>query len=384
VLTGGPCAGKSTAMSKLRKELEMLGYRVYAVPEAATMLFTAGAKLTDFVHSDSKVAEFQVTLARTQIALEDTMCALAKATGQPAVVLCDRGVMDGRAYCSPATWGLVVEELGATTTILRDRRYDAVLHLVTAANGAEDAYTLQQAEGGAEGKSVRSEDLLEARALDEKTALAWVGHDRMFVIDNAGSGFEHKMNRTVNRVMEVIGEPVAGATLRRFLMPFRDPEDVMRAAAAHGLVASCQLFDCHTVFVASNEQLRSRKIRSRSSGSFWISRCNLAGCWVEEQISGTQFLTQREAAIRQKGGAVEVRKQTMGFKHNQAVFELHFFDNDCMLEVRAESADSNIIFPEFINEAYGSGIGVEVTDDNAFDSFVMAKKAQDIKRHHDV
>lgn len=38
VLTGGPCAGKTTTMARLRTFFENLGWKVYSVPEAATIL----------------------------------------------------------------------------------------------------------------------------------------------------------------------------------------------------------------------------------------------------------------------------------------------------------------------------------------------------------
>ena len=39
-----------------------------------------------------------------QLHLENTFCRLAASTGQPAVVLCDRGAMDGRAYMPTRAW----------------------------------------------------------------------------------------------------------------------------------------------------------------------------------------------------------------------------------------------------------------------------------------
>ena len=42
VLTGGPCAGKTSAMARLRGYLESRGFRVFVVPEAATLLFNGG------------------------------------------------------------------------------------------------------------------------------------------------------------------------------------------------------------------------------------------------------------------------------------------------------------------------------------------------------
>lgn len=42
VLTGGPCGGKSSCLSTVEQHLKDLGYSVYIVPEASTMLKTSG------------------------------------------------------------------------------------------------------------------------------------------------------------------------------------------------------------------------------------------------------------------------------------------------------------------------------------------------------
>lgn len=44
--------------------------------------------------------KFQIQLMKTQINLEDNFVELAKNEGIRAVVLCDRGLMDGSAYVS--------------------------------------------------------------------------------------------------------------------------------------------------------------------------------------------------------------------------------------------------------------------------------------------
>jgi len=44
-LTGGPCAGKTTAMATLSNILTQRGYRVLVVPEAATMMMKGGCMI---------------------------------------------------------------------------------------------------------------------------------------------------------------------------------------------------------------------------------------------------------------------------------------------------------------------------------------------------
>jgi len=104
VLTGGPCGGKTTTMSALSERLSAHGYRVYVVPEAATLLFMNGASFGDF-GTPGYEFEFQSALTGLQVSLEATFEAVARAAvagagagGKGAVLLCDRGLLDGSAY----------------------------------------------------------------------------------------------------------------------------------------------------------------------------------------------------------------------------------------------------------------------------------------------
>lgn len=69
---------------------------------------------------------------------------MAKLGGSgPAVILCDRGVYDNSAYIEEDSWQAVLDEQAWTQVELRDKRYDGVIHLVSAADGAEKYYTLE-------------------------------------------------------------------------------------------------------------------------------------------------------------------------------------------------------------------------------------------------
>ena len=74
--------------------------------------------------------------------LEDVFIDIAQNCGEKCVVLTDRGVMDGSAYVSENIWFAILDETGWTNVQLRDKRYDQVVHLVTAADGAEEFYSL--------------------------------------------------------------------------------------------------------------------------------------------------------------------------------------------------------------------------------------------------
>ncbi len=58
LLTGGPCAGKTTSLAKMQNALDGKGFRVYCVPEAATLMMKGGAILD----TSQKSWDFQVQM----------------------------------------------------------------------------------------------------------------------------------------------------------------------------------------------------------------------------------------------------------------------------------------------------------------------------------
>ena len=72
--------------------------------------------------------------------------------------------------------------------MLRDERYDQVIHLVTAANGAVDYY---------EKTDIRTEEAEVACKLDHCTSQAWIGHPQYNLIDNS-TDFDTKLKRMIS------------------------------------------------------------------------------------------------------------------------------------------------------------------------------------------
>ena len=97
--------------------------------------------------------------------LEDTYTRLGELSDMhnKTIVICDRGTMDCCAYTRPAYWSDILARHKLTNVELRDARYDCVIHLVTAAYGAESFYTVDN-------NAVRLEGISLARELDDKVA----------------------------------------------------------------------------------------------------------------------------------------------------------------------------------------------------------------------
>jgi predicted ATPase len=165
-LTGGPCGGKTTLIDELSRDSRWAG-RFVALPEAITQAGRLGGiSITE--------KAFQKEMVRTQIIQEDK-AHRGEATG---LVICHRGSLDPLAYWLDRGWPEAeFFEYTGTTFQQHYRRYTAVIHLVTAADGAEHAYRRWP-------EAHRHERVEDAIRLDQRLEQVWSGHSQYHRIDN--------------------------------------------------------------------------------------------------------------------------------------------------------------------------------------------------------
>ena len=199
VLTGGPCAGKTTALVRVIEHFNNLGFKVFCVPEVPTIYSLAG---WNYLTPNRRLYfEGERAILETQLALEEHFRRLASVCTKPVLIVCDRGAMDISAYMAPDEWDEITREAGTGSNELRER-YDAVLHLVSAADGAEQYYTT--ATNSTRYEKADEEGLRIARELDKKVIRAWTGHPHLRVINNHDD-FERKMQRVIREISNVLG-----------------------------------------------------------------------------------------------------------------------------------------------------------------------------------
>lgn len=212
VLTGGPCAGKTTALVRITEYFSNRGYKVFTIPEVPTLYSLGGwSYLTP---NRDLYYEGERAILETQLALEDSFMRLAETCQKPVLIVCDRGTLDISAYISPEMWNDITEKAGTDTNALRNR-YDAVLHLVSAADGAEQYYTT--ATNAARYEQMNEEGLRIARELDKKVIKAWTGHPHLRVINN-NDDFNAKLNRVLKEIAHVIGVPQPIEEERKYIV----------------------------------------------------------------------------------------------------------------------------------------------------------------------
>lgn len=190
VLTGGPCAGKTTALKFLRENLIKNGYGAVIVPETSTELFSSGispSKMTSLL--DFHQTQLDVQLTKEFIF--EQACEKFK-NFDHIVLICDRGIIDSKVYLGEENFAKLLHMNNLTEADVMNR-YDAVFKLVTAANGAKEHYTLAN-------NAVRKESSDEAVILDNLITEAWKNHPHFETIDNS-TNFEQKMNRLLTSLL---------------------------------------------------------------------------------------------------------------------------------------------------------------------------------------
>lgn len=195
VITGGPCAGKTTAMNKIKIVFTERGYHVAFVPESATELINAGITPATL---NSKY-EFQRCLLKLQLKKEKAYVDAAKKIfkSDKTLVVFDRGTLDNKAYLKPWEFEKILDEVGVEEEELMSE-YGAVFHLETAAKGAETFYSLGN-------NSARTETREEAIEIDNNLISVWADHPYFRVIDNS-SDFDGKMEKLISEITEFLGE----------------------------------------------------------------------------------------------------------------------------------------------------------------------------------
>lgn len=133
-----------------------------------------------------------------QLQLERSLVRASSATGRPTLVVMDRGVMDPSAYMPHDVWESILARNGWTDADFL-ARYDLVLHLVTAADGAEKFYTTAN-------NATRKESPAQARAMDKAVLAAWSAHPAHRVVGNEGD-FKAKLDTVVSHILPLVGAP---------------------------------------------------------------------------------------------------------------------------------------------------------------------------------
>lgn len=199
VLTGGPCAGKTTVLSKIEEDLRSRGYKVFIVKESATELINGG--ITPF-EDGLGMYNFQKIIMMYQYQKEEVYNkAVMESLDDNIVIIYDRGLLDNKSYVDDSQFKLILDDLSLSLGRKIDEfdianRYDMVIHLVTSAG--KKGYNL-------ENNKARYESENEAILLDKKTLSSWIIHNNLKIVDST-EVFEDKIKVVLSLVQDCLGE----------------------------------------------------------------------------------------------------------------------------------------------------------------------------------
>ena len=168
VVTGGPCAGKTTTITKLEEYLKNKGYHVLILRECATDVLSSG--VIPYSEYGIPVYDFQNEVMNLQLYREKRLSDIVEkiSDDKKVVMLLDRGIVDNKAYLGEELYNKLISEYNLNQDEILDR-YDMVIHMITVANNIKNRY-------GKNNNTTRFENADEAISLDKRTSDAWNNH----------------------------------------------------------------------------------------------------------------------------------------------------------------------------------------------------------------
>ena len=178
VLTGGPCAGKTTIFNYVLEKLKNEGYYVISVPETAReCIFNGIIPNKDINHT----LMFQDVILNTQKNKEENAEKYANSiinnseiiNGKKGIIiLYDRGIMDNRAYLSLENYEKLLRKYNYKEINLLDK-FDLVIDLISTATMNKDLYVMD---------NERKESVEDAEHEDLLTSNGWILHHNLRVV----------------------------------------------------------------------------------------------------------------------------------------------------------------------------------------------------------
>lgn len=360
-LTGGPCAGKTSIRDHLTKLLEERGYKIIFVDESASTLILSGI----VPGKNISLMEFQKFVRDEQLNKEALYAKVADYYDKDKLIyFFDRGLCDQMAYISREDFEVLLKERKMTLSDAMSR-YDAVLHLVTTADGAEEYYQWNDpSKIGTGNNAARSESPEEAREKDKKTLNAWIGHPHLRVFDNS-TDFSGKINKVVQEVFNLLGEPLPKEIERKYLVKM----PTIAELESLGCFSKTNIIQ---TYLKSDDDIerRVRQMGTKEDGySFYYTAKTPVAPGErfekEKKISQKEYinyLTYADTSLHQ------IFKTRYCFVHNKRYFELDvypFSDEYAILEIELSDINEEFDLPNL-------KIVKDVTTDERYKNYFLA------------
>ncbi|CAL4118767.1 unnamed protein product, partial [Meganyctiphanes norvegica] len=247
---------------------------------------------------------------------------LLESISTSCLFLCSGDLKRLLSVISPERWEAIMRKNGWNPVDLRDTRYNQIIHMVSAAVGAEAFYSIED-------HACRSESVDLAKMLDHKAAEAWVGHPYFDVIDNS-TEFDTKIRRCINAVCQKLvidtGDRLENnARKLKFLVKGSLPEDK--------IFPSFQDFNVEHIYLRTNSRKMQARLRKRgkngnNSYTHTIRKPEQLGQVVEvkTQISTRDY---NNMSAQADDHHFPIYKTRRCFLYNNQYFQLDIYQEPC-------------------------------------------------------
>ena len=355
VMTGGPAGGKTTLTTRLVKELTARGYRVLIAPEAATELIS-GFGIKPFGNCLS-MYDFQFFVVDSQLQKERMAAKAAELVPEEKIlIICDRGILDNKAYVSQEEFDRILSSFSLTEEQVLES-YDAVIHLVSSAKGAEYAYSYNNA--------ARYETLEGAREKEEQSMLAWQKHRNRVVIGNSFN-FDNKIRKAMNEVYRTLGEIPPTQSERKFLIRYADGNTLSVYQPVEQTITQTYLLGNN-----SGYERRARKVTSNGSTAYYFTEKQPVS--PIERIERERMLTQKEYVklieeVDPAFGSITKRRFCFLYQDQYMTVDTYAGSSDlAILDVQIDDQTQEIQFPPELE------IVREVTEDVRYHGHMISR-----------
>lgn len=357
VITGGPCAGKSSSLDIIKKHYENRDIKVVTLFETATDLINQGIAPWNC----KTPLEFQRIRIKKQIEREKEIYEYVKTlNNDKIIILFDRGLLDSLAYTEKKDFENILKENNLNIISARDE-YDAVFHMMSVSKGHSDFYTLDN-------NQARIESVSEAKLLDDKIISSWVGHPHFRIIPSFNT-FEEKVDNLIKEIDLIINDNQLEIE-RKYLIEL-DNIDLLINNKYCEKVNITQTY----LNIDENQEIRVRKRGIRNNFIYYHTVKKYISDLKREEIENKITEEEYYKLLNSYSNVTQIKKDRYCLVYKNQYLEIDiypFWNNQAILEVELSAENKNVCIPDYIK------IIKEVTNEKEFKNSFLAKKYGDL------
>ena len=362
-ITGGPGSGKTIIFNHLARTLEARGYHIFLIPDVTEYLIQYGIEPTEHL---SEIAFLNFVL-KMQLQQEDLYSNLTKYyPSEKVIVFTTRGIMDIATKVPYSVFDGMLQMHGLKIDDVY-KHYDAVLHLVTAADGAEEFYQYIDPTVTQGISSLSSHTPEEAKKQDLMTQQAWEGHPNHYIIHSTAS-FSEKVKASMHAVFGLLHEPLPNNTKKYVI---KKPGQLFLNSIG-GKMHKTSIIQTYLLGPSSLVDRRIMQRGSKENGFkyYYIEKVTLNKDLNEQYVTETPIDKQayRNLMTEADPQIPSSARTRYSFVWNDKYFEidLYPFDHDyAILELDSDlNPDGNLPPFEIINE---------ITNNQDYSSRILAQ-----------